>query len=141
MMGIPTRPPRVPTVDIAAYNLPVNARSTVEARKDRRVMLAPDPRMVIVKPAMRNPRLGAKAMPNDPIDTRNTLHFDSKRSFAEADNPRFRDKSMLIVGRIAKNRIIDTIALSDNKSPALAIDWSKWNEIQGTMKVRESLEV
>lgn len=138
---MPTRPPRVPTVDIAVYNRPEKAGSTLEARKDRRVTLAPDPRTVIAKPTTRIQSEGANATINDPVQIRNTLHRDSAKSREAEVSFEVRDINIVIAGRTTKYKSVDTNALSENKSPAFAIGCSKCNETHGMIKFIASLDV
>lgn len=118
IIGVPTRPPRVATVDIAAYNRPEKAGLTPAARNDRRVMLALDPSMVIANPATRAHTLGAKATRNDPAESRNTLHLDNVRSLVAVPNFHFRDRAVLTAGIIARYSNKDMTPLIENRSPA-----------------------
>lgn len=115
---MPTRPPSVATVDIAAYNRPEKAGLTLAARNDRRVMLALDPSIVIANPTTRTHTLGAKAIRNDPAESRNMLHLDNVMSLAVARNFHFRDRAVLTAGIIARYRNKDTTPLIENRSPA-----------------------
>jgi hypothetical protein len=118
MIGVPTRAPNASMVDIAAKNRAEKAGSTLAARNDRRVMLDPDPRTVIVKPTTSTQVLGAKAITNDPIESRYTLHLDKVRSLAAAERFPVRDRAVLAVGIRPRHRNVDTMALSENRSPA-----------------------
>jgi hypothetical protein len=118
MIGVPTRAPNVPIVDMTAKNRAEKAGSTLAARNGRRVMLVPDPRTVIVKPTTSTQVLGAKAIRNDPIQSRFTLHLDKVRFLATAVRFPVRDRAGLAAGIRPRYRNVDTIALSENRSPA-----------------------
>ncbi|KAI8630195.1 hypothetical protein F5Y19DRAFT_474579 [Xylariaceae sp. FL1651] len=116
--GIPTKLPMVDVVAVAANRRPDNDLSTFDARNARRLTVAPDPSVIVEKPATRVQTLVEIAIAIDPTHKRAAL--DAERNKSRATGPTFiaLERNELVNGNMMKKTIEDIIALKENINPA-----------------------
>lgn len=116
MMGMPTRLPIVPVIEIPANKRPEKAFCTFEARKDRNVTVMLDPRTDNANPIATVARFGAAATMSVPNVQQKAPDAESARSlFALCQ---FWSIQEVASGKITKYRRDDMIARRENRSPA-----------------------
>lgn len=116
MMGMPTRLPIVPVIEIPANKRPEKAFCTFEARKDRNVTVMLDPRTDSANPKATVARFGAAATMRVPNVQQKAPDAESARSlFALCQVWSIQEVAS---GKITKYRRDDMIARRENRSPA-----------------------
>ncbi|KAI1194640.1 hypothetical protein F5X97DRAFT_346526 [Nemania serpens] len=116
--GMPSRLPIVEVADITAKMRPEKDRSTFDARKARRLTVAPDPRVIIQKPATNVERLDDTATTSDPTQRSAALQAEISKSRGNDSTPMAEDTNELVNGSRTKKTKDDTIALKEKMSPA-----------------------
>lgn len=115
---MPSRLPIVEVADITAKIRPENDRSTLDARKARRVMVAPDPRVIIQKPAIKIEILDDIAITSDPTQRSTALETEMNKSRGFVSAPAPATTNELTNGSKTKKTKDDTTALKEKTSPA-----------------------
>jgi len=118
MIGIPIRPPIVPVVEIMVNKRPEKEASTFDARKERSVTVALEPKATTAVPAASVAMLGANEMRKEPVAESITPSEDRVRSLAGTSSFRLFVNQELPKGTRTKYKNNDTSARSDNNKPA-----------------------
>ncbi|KAK5626752.1 hypothetical protein RRF57_002466 [Xylaria bambusicola] len=116
--GIPIKLPIVDVVEVAAKSRPDKDLSTLDARKARRLTVAPDPNVIIQKPTTRVERFDETAIEIAPAQRSSVLEDEIIKS--RVNNLYFSPLEMneLAIGRSTKKRSEDMMALREKMSPA-----------------------